>query len=158
MTSVSSKMREKSVDIAYRKGVEPAIIEVMKTYSLDLRQRIIDALQAGKSRQQVANQFQVSLSTVKRYKREFTLNQTIAPKPRPGKRPFISKEEYPELLALVKTRTDWTLATLSQEWKQIKGVHASQSVLSDTCRRAGITFKKRVASPKRETPRNAGSS
>jgi transposase len=130
----------------------------MKAYSLDLRQRIIDALQAGKSRQEVANQFQVSLSTVKRYKREFHLNQTLAPKPRPGKRPFIGKEEYPELLALVKTRTDWTLATLSQEWKQLKGVHASVSVLSDTCRRAGITFKKRVATPKRETPKNAKSS
>ena len=39
----------------------------MKAYSIDLRERIVRAVEAGKAKSEVARLFDVNVSTVKRY-------------------------------------------------------------------------------------------
>jgi transposase len=123
---------------------------LMKAYSLDLRQRIVESLQQGATKEETATRFCVSLSTVKRYNRQHKQQGTLAPKPLPGRARIIKPEENEEFIALIASKTDWTLASLGEAWHQTKGVKPTISVLSDTCRRLGITRKKRVGWPMKE--------
>ena len=62
----------------------------MKAYSLDLRERLVRAVQLGKNKSEVARLFEVSLSTVKRFFKRLTQTQDLTPLPRPGRKPLIS--------------------------------------------------------------------
>jgi len=124
----------------------------MRAYSVDLRHRIVDALENGATQEETAKRFCVSLATVKRYKRQWQEQANLTPKPIPGRVPHIKNEEHEEFLTLVASQSDWTLTTLSQAWHERKGVKPTVSVLSATCKRLRITHKKRVASPRKETP------
>jgi transposase len=89
---------------------------VMQAYSLDLRQRIVDALAQGATIEATAQRFAVGKSTVKRYKAQRQQTGSLAPRPWPGRTPKIKKEQEHALRALVASRTDWTLDALSQAW------------------------------------------
>ena len=99
--------------------------------------------------------FAVGTATVKRYKARLQATGSLAPTPWPGRAPKIKDDQKEDLRALVASRTDWTLESLSQAWHQAHGVPTSLSVLCDTLKRFRITYKKRVASPPNGTRRNA---
>ena len=126
----------------------------MQAYSLDLRQRIVNALRDGATIHETAQRFAVSTASVKRYQRQHRQTGSLAPTPWPGRTPKIKDEQAGDLRALVARRTDWTLAALCRAWEQEHGVHTSVSVLSDTLQRFKITHKKRVASPPSGTKRS----
>lgn len=118
----------------------------MQAYSLDLRQRVIDACQGGQSEREVAARFALSLSSVQRYKRAHRATGNLAPKPWPGRSPKIQKEQREPLHALVASKTDWTLVSLCAAWKEHGGTTVSRDVMGRTLARWGITHKKSLAS------------
>lgn len=126
----------------------------MRAYSLDLRHRILEALQNGATRQETGQRFCVSLATVKRYKRQWQAHQSLEPKPIPGRPALIKAEQHQEFAELVASRSDWTLEALGEAWQHITGIKPTVSVLSDTCQRLKITRKKRVDFPENETRKN----
>src|SRR5258707_125613 len=65
----------------------------MQAYSLDLRQRVLDACQSGQSEKEVAARFALCLSSVQRYKRTQRATGSLAPKPWPGRASTIKKEQ-----------------------------------------------------------------
>ncbi len=127
----------------------------MSVCSLDLRQRVVDALASGLTIAQAAERFSVGLSTVKRYRSRLKTTGSLAATPLPGRSPKIAPEQFDALRTLVASRTDWTLASLADAWQDAwqeqTGASASAvvtvSVMSDTLRRLKITYKKSVASP-----------
>lgn len=129
----------------------------MRAYSVDLRQRIVDALSSGLSVAQASERFSVGFSTVKRYRSRLEVTGSLAATPPPGRVPKIAPERFGALQALVDSRTDWTLAALAEAWQQETGAASpvTVSVMSDTLRRAKITYKKSAASPPSETRKNA---
>jgi transposase len=127
----------------------------MQPYSVDLRQRIVAACHSGQTERHVADRFCLSLASVQRYKRQARERASLAPKPWPGRTPKIKKQQQDDLRALVASRTDWTLAALSQAWHEEHGVQTTVSVLSDTLKRLRLTHKKSAASPPSETKRSA---
>ena len=131
---------------------------VMKAYSLDLRERVLAACDSGATEKEAARQFSLSEDTVQRYKRHRRERGTLTPKPIPGRKPHIKEEEREEFAALVASRTDWTLDSLGDAWKDRTGIKPTISVLSNTCKRLKITRKKSPASQKRETPESELSS
>jgi len=118
----------------------------MQAYSLDLRQRVLDACQSGQSEREVAARFALSLSSVQRYKRAHRATGSLAPVPWPGRAPKIKKEHQDQLQTLVASKTDWTLASLCDAWKAHHGTTVAVDVMGRTLARFGITHKKRVAS------------
>jgi transposase len=126
----------------------------MQAYSLDLRQRIVNALLAGATIEQVAQRFSVGTATVKRYKARLETTGTLAATPWPGRAPKIKEEQKEILRALVASRTDWTLETLCHAWQKEQGTPVTISVMSDTLKRFHFTYKKRAASPPNETRAN----
>jgi len=57
----------------------------MKAYSADLRQRIVQAVDDGCSQPVVADRYNVSLNSVKRYVTQWRATASLAPQPRPGR-------------------------------------------------------------------------
>ena len=130
----------------------------MKAYSLDLRERIVAACDEGATEEEAALRFGVSEDSVQRYKRRRRETGSLAPTIQTGRTPKIREEEREEFLALVASKTDWSLDSIGDAWQERNGFKPSISVLSDTCKRFKITFKKRLVSPAKETPESDPSS
>jgi len=127
----------------------------MRPYSVDLRERIVHALEhEGQTQPQVAARFGVSLSSVQRFARLHREGATLAAKPLPGRKPAIAKEQEPEFEAILQHASHWTLQSLAQTWRERSGVAVSLSALHQTARRLGYRFKKRVGAPPSAAPKS----
>jgi transposase len=125
--------------------LELPIIFFMKAYSVDLRERVLAACNEGATEKETAERFALSLTSVQRYKRHLRERGCLQPLPIPGRPKIIKKEQEEDFLALVASKTDWTLDTLGDAWKEKYGVKPTVSVLSDTCKRLKVTRKKSPA-------------
>jgi transposase len=128
----------------------------MQAYSVDLRQRIVDALrEKGATINSVAERFAVSPTSVKRYKRQLQETGGLSPKPRPGRPLKIGSDQQERLKDLVASRNDWTLERLSQAWQEETGTAIPFGVMARTLSRLKITYKKRAGSLKNATRQSA---
>ena len=116
----------------------------MKAYSQDLRQRVLDAVDAGTPRGEIVRQFQVSLATLKRLLQQRRAEGHVQPKPIPGPSFSIPPEQHAALLAQLQAQPDATLEQHCQGWQQTQQVTVSTSTMSRALRRVGWTRKKRV--------------
>lgn len=83
----------------------------MVGYSLDLRERIVEAVREGTSQAQVAGHFRVSRATVERYWRLAREGRALAALPNRGSPPLrVPPEQHAWLLAQLVDQPDWTLA------------------------------------------------
>src|SRR4051812_36723737 len=102
----------------------------MKDYSLDLRQRIVQAVAAGQPKAAVAQRFAVSLGSVQRYVRQWATTGTPAPRLRPGRPRAIPVAQEAALVAQVAADPTATLAELGQQWADQHGVRVSVATMS----------------------------
>jgi transposase len=114
----------------------------MRAYSLDLRLKIVQALDRGLPPSQVAAAFGVGVSSVRRYRQQWRATGDLAPRPIPGDTPLIGREQYPALRAQVARQPDATLAEHCQAWEQATGVRVSLATMSRTLTRLGLPLKK----------------
>ncbi len=115
----------------------------MKAYSLDLRERIVRAVEEGTSQVEVARLFRVGERSVKRYVHQWRMSGTLAPSPRPGKRPAIGPDRYPAVLAQLNACPDATLAEHCDQWHEATGMAVSPTTWCRLERRIGWTHKKK---------------
>lgn len=115
---------------------------------MDLRERIVLALEAGERVGVVAPRFGVSERTVRAYRTKAQAGQ-LAPRPLPGKAPRLAKDQEEAFVAMVREKSDWTIEALCQEWHTRTGVVLPRSTLHDHLKRLGGRFKKK--SPGRRT-------
>ncbi len=114
----------------------------MKPYSVDLRERLLGAIDAGLSQAEAARLFGVGPTTIKRWKRRRATG-ALAPTPRPGRRPRIGPERWPALEARLRAAPDATLAEHCAAWEHEQGVRVSVATMSRAVRRLGWTVKKK---------------
>ncbi len=114
----------------------------MKAYSVDLRQRIVDAVDAGMPRREAARLFQVSAATIKRYLQRRRATGSLAPGRSPGRTPEIAPAQYPTLAAQVAAHPDDTLAQHAATWRAEQGAAVSLWAVGRALVRAAITRKK----------------
>lgn len=111
--------------------------------SLDLRQRILAALEAGGSQGRVAERFQVSKSTVERLVRRVKLTGSPAPKPHAGGPVLLIVEvDRARVLEWVRTDPDLTQEEIARRFGAL-GRPVSQPTVSRALARFDITRKKR---------------
>jgi transposase len=125
----------------------------MKAYSMDLRERIVSARRSGEDVESVAQRFGVCTKTVRTYEKRAALG-CLWPTPRKGKARRLSEAAHVQLGALVQERSNWTLASLAQEWQDRGGEVLPSSTLHDALVRLKITHKKRVSSPANDVSLN----
>src|SRR5262249_23758151 len=102
----------------------------MRAYSQDLRERIIAAIGKGKSCSEVAYLFDVSLSTVKRYFKQWREQGNLLPKSNSGR----PSKKLTLLQARLQTQLeafpDATLEEHCQYWEVQEGIKVSTATMS----------------------------
>lgn len=126
----------------------------MRALSLDLRERIVAALEQDTlaTYPQIATRFAVSVASVERLSRKQRERKSLVPGNSPGRTPKVTPEQQAAFEQLAASRTDWTLQSLAQAWQEQGGQPLSVATVSRTLRRLGFSYKKSAASPPNETP------
>lgn len=117
----------------------------MKAYSLDLRQKIVDAYAAGNiSQRQLAQRFQVALSFIQKLLKRYRETGSIAPKQRTQQTPTkLNAEQLLVLEQLVEATNDATLDELRYQLEQKTGVLIGRSTLDRMLTKLNLTVKKK---------------
>lgn len=116
----------------------------MKAYSLDLRQRIVEAAdQSEQTQAQVAATFGVDLTFVKKLLRQRREHGTIAPLPHGGGRTAaLDSAALAGLRAQVQEQPDASLAELQEHLKENQGVLVSQATVTRALQKLQLRRKK----------------
>jgi transposase len=125
-----------------------------KSYSGDLRKRVIDAVQAGASRREAAESFEIDPSSAVRWLRCWTETGRCAPKPRGGSISPLD-EHAEEISALITEQSDLTLAEIVTELRK-RRIRTSQSAVWRFFERHNVTFKKKESTSGRTATRRRG--
>ena len=114
-----------------------------KSYSEDLRERVIEAVEAGAARHVAARQFRVSASSAIRWVQRWRASGEIAAKPRGGSTSPLEDHEA-ALLVLASEQPDLTLDEFCAVLKERKITTSRVSVWRFFSRH-GLSFKKNSA-------------
>lgn len=117
---------------------------MVRPYSLDLRERVVAAVESGQSCRAVAETFGVSAATVVKWSQRFRSTGHAEAKPMGGRRPYALEAERDWLLARVAAAPDLTLRALAAELAE-RGLTVSHYAVWHLLTREGITFKKKPA-------------
>jgi transposase len=118
--------------------------------SVDLRERVVRAVEAGASRHQAAERFRVSLASASRWCAQFAREGHVAPKPLGGDQRSHRIEAHADLiLSLYEAQPGLYLHELRTALAE-RGVCVAQSSLSRFFKRHAISRKKaRATRPSR---------
>lgn len=117
-----------------------------RPYSEDLRERIVRAVESGKSRNAVAKQFEVSISFVVKLMQRWDRQGTVKADRFGGWRKPVLAGHADRIRGLVAANRDTTLKELSAALVA-EGVAAPRSTLADFLKRLGLNRKKRQRTP-----------
>jgi transposase len=114
-------------------------------YSLDLRKRIIQAyLTKEGSQQEVAEQFEIGLTTFRRYWVQYRETGKIGLlKYHPGRKAKITEEGLKAVERMVTIQPDITLKELCREYKKLYRIKVHESTMSKACKRLKLRYKKK---------------
>ena len=112
-------------------------------YPGELRRRVIGFVEAGGSRREAAEQFDVGVSSAIRWMQRFREDGTCEPMPRGGSTSPLEKYAQ-QILALNREQPDLTLDEIVLALYK-RRIPASRSALSRFFARHGITIKKKPA-------------
>ena len=115
----------------------------MKAYSLDLREKVLRAVDQGHSRAEIVKLLGVSRATIKRYLKQRRETGSVAPKAIPGRTPKKLGLLQKELAAQLQAHDDLRLEDQCRIFEQAHGMHVSTSTMSEAIKRIGWTRKKR---------------
>ncbi len=121
----------------------------MRAYSIDLRERVVGAVEEGESQVRVAAIFSVSPGTVKRWvgRRRRNPDDDLANRKSPGRPPKVLPEHESALRTQLQSNPAATLTEHVRLWKEQQGVELSIYSMSRAIRRLGWTRKKGVWEP-----------
>ena len=118
----------------------------MKPYSIDLRQRIVNAVRNDENTpDEAATRFNVCRSSVYNFLQLDRDLQNLTPQKSTGRKRRIPVEQEPTLQTQVTQNPDDTLEMHCERWKQITGVTVSVACMHNSILRLGITLKKNEA-------------
>ena len=124
---------------------------MMSGYSVDLRRRVVSAVESGMSKAKAARTFSVSLSSVKRYVEKAEKGESLAPKKRPGSSPKLDEKARKLLEEDIRERPYLTLRDRCGYIEAMTGLSVSRSTMCRAIARIGSTRKKGGDSPRSET-------
>lgn len=127
----------------------------MKAYSQDLRERILRAVDQGKTRNEIVALFGISHATIKRYVKQRREQGHVQPKPIPGRPPKKRAPLEARLQAQLEKQPDATLQEHCAAWEAATGIRVSQTTMSRAIEHLKWTRKKKSSKPRREKRKSA---
>ena len=125
----------------------------MRAYSVDLRQKVIDAHNhQGESQRQLAKRFRVSLTFIENLLKRYRTDGTVEPRVHGGGRSAkLSPEQEAVLVTLVEEDNDAILVELCDRLEQRVGVRCLSSHNGAHCSKAQAHQKKKLCMQLSET-------
>jgi len=112
---------------------------------IDLRRRVVAAIEAGMSTGAAARRFAVSKAAAGAWARLKRATGDVLPKPQGSGTGSILDPHEAFLLGLIEERRDVTLAEMAERLERVHGLRVQQSTIWYFLDRRGQTFKKRRA-------------
>jgi transposase len=117
-----------------------------RALSIDLRERLISAVEGGQSRRAAAERFGVAASTAIKWVDRWRRTGHVRPRPQGGdKRSQPIEAHAREIMALVGERPDISLAEIAVYLDEMHGLRVALSTVWRLLDRHGMTFKKNRA-------------
>jgi transposase len=116
----------------------------MQAYAIDLRERVLAALDAGMTYTQASMTFDVSVSAIVRWRRRMRQTGSCAPRTSPGRPAVVAQALALGIETQVAAHPDATLAEHAALWEATTGTPVSPSSVSRALVAARLTRKKRV--------------
>ena len=123
---------------------------LMRAYSVDLRMKIVDAVQRGRPKAEVARIFGVGISSVKRYTKIAQNEGSLDPKKAPGKKRKLDESGMKLLQEDLRTRPSATYEQRATFLDALLGVRVSKSTICRMIKRLGYTRKRSVDASERD--------
>jgi transposase len=125
-----------------------------KTISLDLRERILAAYDAGEgTREDIARRFRVSLGMVKKLLQQRRQTGDIAPRhDRAGRKPLLVEAHQRQMRVLLGKKPDLTL----RELRAALALECSLQAIHVVLVKMGLSYKKRLSARASKTGRTSG--
>lgn len=119
-----------------------------RAFSVDLRQRVVDAIDAGQSCRAAAARFGIAPSAAVKWHRLWRETGSVAPGAQGGDRRSSRIEALgPAIFAMVKEAAHITLAEIAERLEREHGERFAPSTVHRLFRRHGWTFKKSRPTP-----------
>jgi transposase len=118
-----------------------------KPYSVDLRVRVVEAVDEGATRQEAAERFGVSVSSAVRWHQAWRYEGTIEAKPYGGSRSPL-EDHAEEIVTVIEEQPDLTLDEIVAVLRKRK-IPGSRTALFRFLERHAVTSKKSFALPNR---------
>ena len=125
-----------------------------RPYSLDLRERMVRAVEGGASRRATAAKFDVSPSCVIKLLQRWRQKGSLAPEPVSGGRRAKLADHAERVEALLAATPDLTIAELRSRLAA-DGIAVSPAAISRFLKACGLTRKKRPRTPPSRSARTS---
>jgi transposase len=122
-----------------------------RAYSLDLRERVVEAVSAGASCRAAAATFKVSVASVVKWSQRFRATGSAAARRMGGRRAYALAGERDWLLGRLGEQPDVTLRALLAELAE-RGIKVSYYAVWHFFEHEGISFKKKPARQRAGSP------
>jgi transposase len=127
----------------------------MRAYSVDLRERVVAAIERGMSRGEAVTTFAVSLSSIKRWLAKERSGQALTPGRSPGRPRRLGSNELELLRIRLQAAPDATLDAHTAWWNEQYSEQAvARATLDRAITRLGWSRKKSLSAPANETTRH----
>jgi transposase len=125
-----------------------------RPYSVDLRERVVRAVEAGLSRRAAAAKFEVSVSFVVKLMQRWRAPGTVQPARIGGWKPAALAAHAARVRDMIATEPDLTIAELRTRLAA-ENIGASRSAIGRFLLATGLTRKKRLSTPPSRTARTS---
>ncbi len=123
-----------------------------RALSIDIRERLVLAVEDGLSRRSAAKRFGVAASTAIKWVDQWRRTGDVGPRPQGGDHRSQRIEAHSEeILALIDEKADITLGEIAEHLDGVHGLTVAQSTVWRLLDRHGMTFKKNRASQRTTT-------
>jgi transposase len=134
------------------------MVACVKSYSGDLRERIVAAREQGHSAQEIARLFGVSKRSVERFWNKYLATGAVEPKQRGGYRRSRLEKHDLKLRRWIRQKPDLTLAQLQERIAQDLGIKLGTTALWHRLERLGLSYKKNPERRRAKPARSASGS
>ena len=115
----------------------------MAGYSMDLRGRVVAAVDKGLAKEDVAETFEVSVRTINRYLLLRRETESLEPRPIPGGPPVKGAALAAGLAPQLEGHADATLPEHCALWEAAGGGRVSEATMARAIKKLGWSLKKR---------------
>lgn len=117
----------------------------MKSYSMDLRERLVAGRESGQSAEELAKQFKVSKRSVERYWKRQKETGSAKPKQRGGYRRSRLEGHDETMLGWIAEQSDLTLVQIQERLQRELQVCLGLTAIWQRLQDLGVSFKKNAA-------------